>query len=249
MNLKKFYIEEDMFPKLFTSFEEKYYGILFYNEENKSSYDSNHAVIYKDKIYNLNKVLEDIKKFYKKKGINPIIYQSMLDNGYFTEIKNELTAAGFKSWDEEQKYMLRLEDNKIIPNEKIRVVKETEWNENFTQVFLEAEEPWEIQVLKKSIENPKAWLFVAYIEEKPIGVLYGHLSDDDICRVDYLLISKKYRRIGAGKTLFHNYVKWIKEQKIKNAYIWPDGDIPEKIYFAGGFRVVEHRHAGRAVLV
>ena len=172
----------------------------------------------------------------------------MLDNGYFNEIKNELTSAGFKTWNEVQKYMLLLEENKISPNEKIRVIKAKKWDEKFAQIFFEAEEPWEIPVLKKSIENPETWLFVAYLEEKPIGVLYGHLSDD-VCRVDYLLVSKKHRKIGAGKTLFYNFVKWIKEQKIKNAYIWPDGDIPEKIYFAGGFRVVEHRHAGRAVLV
>ena len=50
MDLRDVYLEEDLFPKLFTNYEERPYGILFYNEANRDSFDSNHAVIYKDKI-------------------------------------------------------------------------------------------------------------------------------------------------------------------------------------------------------
>ena len=49
MNLEKYYMEEDLFPREITSFEEKEYGILFYNDENKDSFDSNHAIIYREK--------------------------------------------------------------------------------------------------------------------------------------------------------------------------------------------------------
>lgn len=78
MNLKNCYIEEDLFPKIFTKYEERDYGILFYNTENKDSFDSNHAVIYRERIQNL-QVISDIADFYKAKGRRPIIYQSMLD--------------------------------------------------------------------------------------------------------------------------------------------------------------------------
>ena len=53
MNLQDCYIEEDLFPKIFTKYEERDYGILFYNTENKDSFDSNHAVIYRERIQNL----------------------------------------------------------------------------------------------------------------------------------------------------------------------------------------------------
>ena len=79
MNLNNCYIEEDLFPKIFTKFEERDYGILFYNTENKDSFDSNHAVIYRERIQNLQALLLDIAEFYKAKGRRPIIYQSMLD--------------------------------------------------------------------------------------------------------------------------------------------------------------------------
>ena len=142
MNLKDCYIEEDLFPKIFTKFEERDYGILFYNTENKDSFDSNHAVIYRERIQNLQAVL---------------------------------------------------------------------------------------------------------LKGKPVGLLYGHISER-ACRVDYLIVSKKYRKLGAGRALFYRYVEWCKETGIENCYIWPDGETPKRIYEEGGYRLVEICRAGRAVM-
>lgn len=246
LDLKLCFIEEDLFPKIFAKYEEKPYGILFYNQDNKESYDSNHAVIYKDKIKDLKIVLKDIIDFYTEKGCNPIIYQSMLDNDWFEEIKENLENEGFRTWTEQQKYMLLLEENKIVPNPKIKVKKIESWNDSLKKIFEEAEEPWEIDVAKKSMENPNEWMFVAFLEEKPIGVLYGH-HNQNVCRCDYLLISKKHRKIGAGRTLFYTFVEWVKKNGIYNSYIWPAGQQSERIYFEGGYRVVESRASGRAV--
>ncbi len=247
MNLQDCYMEEDLFPKIFTEYEEREYGILFYNTENKDSFDSNHAVIYKDRIHDLRQVLTDITEFYKKKGRRPIIYQSMLDDNWFDEIKEELTAAGFKSWIEEQEYMLQSERNAIIPNPEISVKRVLEWSDEIENVFVEAEEPWEIMVAKKTLAYPKTWMFAAYLNGKAIGLLYGHISER-ACRVDYLLVSKKHRKTGAGRALFSTYVEWCRQNGIYNVYIWPDGDTPKRIYEEGGYRVVEVRKAGRAVL-
>ena len=46
MDLAKIYMEEDLFPRDITSWIERPYGFLFYNDENKDSYDSNHALIF-----------------------------------------------------------------------------------------------------------------------------------------------------------------------------------------------------------
>ena len=63
MKLDKIYREEDLFPREITTYEERDYGILFYNEQNKDSYDSNHALIYREKITDLDAVLRDIVGF------------------------------------------------------------------------------------------------------------------------------------------------------------------------------------------
>ena len=123
MNLRDCYIEEDLFPKIFAKFEERDYGILLYNTENKDSFDSNHAVIYRKRIQNLQAVLFDIAEFYKAKGSRPIIYQSMLDDNWFDEIKDVLAASGYKSWTENQEFMFFKEKNAIDPNPEIEVRK------------------------------------------------------------------------------------------------------------------------------
>ena len=83
MDLLKIYREEDLFPREFTVYAEREYGLLFYNDNNKDSYDSNHAIIFKDRINDIPKTLEDITEFYRNKGIKPTIYQSITDDGYF----------------------------------------------------------------------------------------------------------------------------------------------------------------------
>ena len=52
MNIDKIFREEDLFPREFANFEAREYGILFYDESNKDSYDSNHALIFREKIEN-----------------------------------------------------------------------------------------------------------------------------------------------------------------------------------------------------
>ena len=78
------YQEEDLFPGRFASREDRPYGVLFYNEINRDSYDSNHALIYRERVEDLDWVLRDIKQFYLEKGLKPIIYQAILDDGYLT---------------------------------------------------------------------------------------------------------------------------------------------------------------------
>lgn len=95
MDLNKMYMGEDLFPREIALYEKRSYGLLFYNEENKDSYDSNHAIIFRKNVTELKPVLDDIILFYSEKGIKPIIYQSIRDNGYFESMRNEFLECGF----------------------------------------------------------------------------------------------------------------------------------------------------------
>ena len=245
MDLKDCFVLEDLFPMSIADHEERPFGILFYNMENKDSWDSNHALIYRDRISDLPAVLQDIRTFYEDKGICPIIYQSTTDRGYFEEIREQLDKAGFKSWTEEQRFMVLTEENTINPNKDLTVIKAEEWDESYTSIFLEAEEPWEIEVVKRSMEDPDSHLWVAYLGEKPIGYL-NCKTDRNVCRLNYLLVSKLHRNVGAGRTLCFYYVEWCKAQGISKAFLWPAGEHPEKIYYEGGFRLADTVQAGRA---
>lgn len=246
MDFDKMYLEEDLFPREITSYETRYYGLLFYNEENKDSFDSNHAIIYKEKIDDIGLVLSDIINFYKSKGIRPNIYQSISEEGFFGEIEREFTEYGFKYWTEEQKYMVLSERNEIIPNSQIAVQRVTEWKEEYgIEIFEKSGEPWEIDVAKRALRNDNTLFFVAYYRGKPVGMTHCHLTDG-VCRVDYLLVSKEHRNMGVGRALINSFVEYCHANQITTCYLWPDGESAEKIYYEAGFRHVETKQAGRA---
>jgi hypothetical protein len=80
MSIKNNIIKTELeFPKIFSHFVCKDYGTLFFNENNKFSYDSNHAILDLDKIADLDSVLEEISKFYLQKGITPRIYHPFIN--------------------------------------------------------------------------------------------------------------------------------------------------------------------------
>lgn len=247
MNLDKIYNEEDLFPREIGPYEQRDYGVLFHDENNKDSYDSNHAVIFKNQISDLGKVLGDIIDFYNEKDIKPILYQSISDEGYFEEIKDTLSVFGFDSWGEEQKYMVLAEANAIKPNPQITVKKVTEWDEEYgTEIFEKADEPWEIGVARRVLKNENTLFFVAFCEDKPVGMVHAHVRDG-VCRGDYLLVAKEYRKMGVGRALMFHFVEHCRANNIENCYLWVEKETEERIYYEAGFREVEVKVAGRAV--
>jgi len=91
----------------------------------------------------------------------------------------------------------------------------------------------------------------SFLKTMKDGILFFNTDNkisERACRVDYLIVSKKHRKAGVGRALFYNYVEWCGHNGINNVYIWPDGETPKRIYEEGGYRVVEIRKAGRAVL-
>lgn len=247
MNFEKMYMEEDLFPREIALYEERDYGLLFYNEENKDSFDSNHAIIYREKIHDIEKVLNDIVSFYREKDIRPNIYQSISEEGYFDEIKSTLLKWGFEQWTEEQKYMVLSEKNEIVPNSQIVVRRVNEWEDKYgAEIFEKASEPWEIDVVKRALMNSNTLFFVAYYNGKPVGMTHCHLTDG-ICRVDYLLVSKEHRNMGVARAIINSFVEYCHTNQIDECYLWPNSESAEKIYYEAGFRHLETKQAGRAI--
>lgn len=248
MNLEKIFLEEDLFPREFVNCATREYGMLFYDDANKDSYDSNHAVIYQNRIKDLNVVLQDITAFYQSRGMSPILYQAISDEGFFVEQADVFAKNGFRVWEEEQRFMVPAEENGLVTNPEISVKRVTAWEESFaTEIFEKAEEPWEISVAKKMIQNPNTIFFVAYYKNLPVGMTYAH-ERDGVCRYDYILVSKEYRRIGVARALMNALVEYCKSQNIENCSLWPAGESAERIYLEAGFRTAAVKRAGRAAM-
>lgn len=246
MNMHPFYREEDLFPREFTGVTERPWGFLYHDPDKPDSYDSNHALIFRDRVGSLPAVLAEIADFYLSRGMKPIIYQSILDDGWFGEIGDALSAAGYRSWQEEQRWMLLCAPSAIVPQPDIVIHRETAWREDFAaHIFLAAGEPWEIPVAKRQLSSANTLFFAAWMEGRPVGAMYGHINDEGICRVDYLLVAPAFRKRGVGRALSHAFVAHCLAAGLPCA-LWPDGETPERIYEAAGFRHVAVRWAGRA---
>ena len=246
MDMTPFYREEDLFPREFTNVIPRSWGILYHNPDNPDSYDSNHALIFRDRVEDLPAVLQEITDFYISRGARPIIYQSILDDGWFGEIAELLEQAGYRSWQEAQHWML-LDARSAIDPADADVRRVTAWTQDLAvHLYQAAGEPWEIAVARRQLENPRTLYFAAYVEDRPVGAIYGHVNDEGICRIDYLLVATAHRGKGLGRALTHAFVTHCRKGSIPCA-LWPDGDTPRRIYEEAGFRFVRTLMAGRAV--
>ncbi len=245
MDMTPFYREEDFFPREFAQAEKRPWGILYHNEANPDSYDSNHALIFRDRAADLSAVLAEVAAFYHARGMKAILYQSILDDGWFGDIAEELSAAGWKSWQESQHWMALTDESCITATADVRRV--AAWTEELATCLYEAAgEPWEIAVARRQLENPNTLYFAAYVDGKPVGAIYGHRNDEGIVRIDYLLVATAHRGRGLGRALTHAFAAHCRRENLPCA-LWPDGDSPRRIYEEAGFRFVRTMMAGRAV--
>lgn len=247
-NIKAIKLEEDMFPKAFTNFIEKDFGILFYNEHNKNSYDSNHALIYKNKIRDLGSVLDFITEFYTNMNINPNIYQAVEDEGYFKENEAIFKKYGYSVWVEgPNNFMILTDENNIKSNNQLDIKLITEWDERIAaDICIPSKESHEIEVIKSSINCTNHRVFVGYKESKAVAITYFHISEYDCCRFDYIIVSKDYRNKGYARELLSYVTDFCRENNLKNCFQWPAHKTSETICYEAGFRHLFSAEAGRA---
>jgi hypothetical protein len=154
MTLKESILREEAeFPRLLASCEEKEYGLLFYMENNKDSYDGNHAFVYPQKIINLGSVLDEISEFYINKGIKPSIYHPHKEN-YFSDNKSVFMTHGYTVTHEDpHRVMLLSADNEIKTEKHLTIKILTQWDERIAHdIIIPSGEPWEIEPTRNMIK-------------------------------------------------------------------------------------------------
>jgi len=176
---------ELLFPKFFSNHEERDWGILFFNENNKSSHDSNHCVIFASNITDL--MLEEIKAFYQEKQITPRIYHPFI-NGYLHKNKNILIKHGFKiEVNHDDQYMILTDENQIDSSNQINIKCLNSWDERIVHdILIPNQSEYEIELLMNAMENKYFKLFVGYKNHQPVtmaSLLY--YSETNCVRLDH----------------------------------------------------------------
>ncbi len=240
--------EEDLFPMTFTNYIEKDYGVLFFNEQNKESYDSNHALLYESKVVDLDRTLHEITKFYKGKGIKPSIYQATGDKDFFMENKELFKKNNYDVWTKEElDFMVLTEANCITSSLELDIKMISEWDERIaTDICIPCNEEYEIQVIKDSIKSKEEIVFVGYKENRAVAITYFHLSRYNVCRFDYILVNPDERGKGYGKDMVHHIVEYCKKNHIPSPYAWPAHEISASILYKAGFRPLFNVDVARA---
>ncbi|MBQ8781760.1 MAG: GNAT family N-acetyltransferase [Oscillospiraceae bacterium] len=227
--------EEIDFPKRFASYVEKEYGTLFYMDDNKDSYDGNHAFIYPERISDLGAVLDDITAFYKRLDRPASIYHQY-ENGYFKNNLETLEAHGYKgAADVERRVMLLTEENSISLSGRLDIRVLNSWDERVAaDILIPNGEPWEIEVTKRSIENGGAYLFVGYLNGKAVVYSDIHKSKHGNTRFDYIVTANGYRCRGYASELLSFIADYCRKNNFPMCWQWAGPS--ENICYNAGFR-------------
>ncbi len=237
--------EEIDFPKRFASYVEKDYGILFYMEDNKDSYDGNHVCIYTDKITDLGAVLDDITAFYKGLGMRASIYHPFAKD-YFQENEAILNAHGYTyTPEDDHRVMLLTEENSIKTAKRLDIRVLTEWDDRVaTDILIPSGEPWEVDVTRKRTEQEGTYLFVGYLDGKAVVYTDIHKSEHGNTRFDYIVTAKEHRGNGYASELLSFVVEYCKKHNFPMCWQWAGPS--EHICYQAGFRETFTMEAGFA---
>ena len=236
---KRIIYEEYEFPKLFTNFVERDYGILYHNIKNINSYDSNHAVIFPEKISNLTRVLNEISIFYSKNlRQNANIYHPFVEN-YFIENARILKLCKYQlTINLDSRIMLLTEDNKIKKSKKLEIKHIRKWDRNVNDDInkISGKEKYLQKVIKNSMKENN-FLFIGYFMGEPVSLLSFHVSKHGCTRFDEIKTIEKHRNNGYAREMVSFAVEFHRKEKLPIAYQWPRNSTSERITTEAGFRV------------
>lgn len=253
MGIREVIIKEEMeFPKLFTFYEERDYGILFYNTENKVSGDSNHAVLYPEKITDLRYVLNDIAIFYKSKDMCAYfsIYHPFVED-YFINNAKILKECGYQfTIYPDTRFMLLTEENRINTPKRLEIRHIEKWNENIESDVLicVANKKHFKDVIKNSM-NENNYLFIGYLDNEAVSLLAFHVSKYGVTRFDEMGTAEKHKNRGYAREMNSFAVNFLREHNYPIAYQWPAHNRSERITTEAGFRVAFTLPSGSAKLI
>lgn len=242
--------EENEFPKLFSSYKETEYGILFFDEENKDSHDSNHAVIYPEHIDNLGSVLKNITAFYTEKHITPTIYHPFVKD-YFLENKDAFVKHGFKiTFRENHQVFLLSEKSVITPNNSIDIRCLTKWDKRITRdILIPNDERYEAPVGEATMRHKGSYLFAGYKNDKAVVYAIFHVSKFGCTRFDYIDTAEDERGKGYARQLAHQVMNFCLKEKLPLCVTWFANPTSERLNYEAGFRPTDlWLEAGYAVL-
>lgn len=237
-NLQRMIDTELEFAKRFTNCSAKPWGLLYWNEGNKESWDSNHAVI-KDAV-GAGSSIKEIVSFYKAKGIKPRIHSAFREKE-LDSLRPFLELNGFSIEMLPHRFYLHQGFSNIssvhgLHFERLRSVSQELRDFVLTYQYGHGA----VMVLERHLSHPNYHLLAGYANDTLVTLASVNISVG-YSRLDDVYTSPYYRGKGYSSALINYVLEYHKERSENYLYLY--SSVPEaiKVYGKAGFvPIAEH---------
>ncbi|HQB97630.1 MAG: GNAT family N-acetyltransferase [Candidatus Cloacimonadaceae bacterium] len=220
------------YPQRFANMTQRDYGLIFWNEGNKASAESNHAVI-KDFV-GIESSLRDIESFYKGKGISPRIFSSLQANE-LDKVSAPLQQHGFNIELTGYEYFLHDHESIVKPNEELQIQRIKHLDIDIMEtIALEYGGDWTIRVVERHLQHPSYHLLGGY-HHGELAALASVCTYAGYSRISDVFTREKFRGKGFAATMIHSLVLYHKGISENHLYLFSDNPATSKVYEKTGF--------------
>ena len=225
--------------KHFANYENTDYGIVFYNTDDPTWTDYNHAHILKyNKNSDFDAIITEIKNFYVKKDLRPMIY-SAFERGQLEKIKDSLIKNGFTIEENYggQTFLIHTSECKINVPYTLNF-KRINNGEDLSFIYEVMPQDWKEDVddiIERRIKFPNYRLFAGYLDDVPV-VIADMEYFKGVVLIDDVGTSEKHRGKGYAREIIRFLVDYhYKNYKGSLLYLYYDNPVAGRIYRDAGF--------------
>lgn len=228
-------------PSAYADMQKTDWGVLFWDENNPTMHDINHACILDEEKFS--EALEEIQDFYTQKGLTPRIYlcgnqketqeEVLLKNGY-----RLYNVGAFR-------HFLLTEQNEIPETHQLEIRELTEKStvterllQNLYSIY-QTEDPDTInrssKMLARCIESQQCRVWCGYFENDPACLAMTVDSPYGMQCFDLVETAKIYQNRGFAREL----ISFLVNRAERPTFLYSENPTAIRIYTQAGFRPVE----------
>lgn len=212
------------------------FGCLFYNEENKTSFDCNHALIYN--YTDLPAAAEQIKAFYFGMAITPRIHSTGAEGE--SALPAFLQNAGWQICESAARRLLIFSGREPAPPPPapLKIKRVSEIDADLYSCFVKNDNggEWCAKAAAACLKQGSIDVFAGYENGKCVGsASIDHDEQTGLSLLQDVFVNEEYRNKGYAKAIVNHALSYQLEHYDENIYLWVENPIARKIYLAAGF--------------
>lgn len=238
--LSKIIYNENYFPKAFAKSVVKDEYTLFYNLDIRRDYTANH-VVFND--VPTDEAINEVTDFFISNEIQPCVVSNFNEKDFPT-IKEKLQQHGYVIEELEKLkyiYFSQKDKEKELYFPENLTIKEVKMITKFmiNSIFEQSQTEVIYRSLTSAIKKDNFHLYVGYYQNLPMASI-GLNIDQNIIKVEYISINKKYRNKGYYKELVDYALREFRRSQASIIYFASNEDYYIRIFQKAGFYSLGH---------